>query len=222
MNEIKQLLTEEKPYIEVIGTADREVIPDEIYIKIVIREKHVFRVKVTIESQEEKLMTAIKSLGIDLTNLYLSDANANYVKIRWQNKDVQTEKQYTLKVSNATTVGRVFEELEKLDIKDAYITKVSHSKIDSIRKEVRIIAIKDAKDKADYLLNAIGEQTGKPLIINESPHTKHRTEIQASPTSYFSSISNSGVPNSSSDKENEIQFQKITLTSSIYVKFSIK
>jgi len=215
--------TEVQPYIEVTGTAEKEVIPDEIYIGIIIRERYVNRVKVTIEEQEEKLKTAVKSLGIDLINLYLSDANADYVKIRWQKKDVLTKKDYTLKVSTATTVGQVFQELEKLEITDAYISKVSHSKIDSLRKEVRIMAIKAAKDKADYLLTAIGEQTGKALIVTENPQTIYRTEYQAMASRNINSVASTTAGlYSSVDKDNEIEFQKIKLTSSIYVKFSIK
>jgi uncharacterized protein len=216
--------TEEKPYIEVTGTAEIEVIPDEIFIRIIIREKYVNRTKVTIEEQEEKLKTAVKSIGVDLANLYLSDANADYVKISWQKKDVLTKKDYTLKVSNATTVGQVFQELEKLEITDASISKVSHSKIDSLRKEVRIMAIKAAKEKADYLLTAIGEQTGKPLIITENTQTIYREEISRMPSRNVVGISTGGIPGSigDKDKENEIQFQKIKLTSSIYAKFSIK
>jgi len=242
MNKLKQLLTmafllttilsfgqtnnlkpEEQPYIEVTGTAEQEVTPDEIYIGIVIREKYVGKAKVTIEEQEEKLKAVVKSLGIDLTNLYLSDANADYVKIRWQKKDVLTKKDYILKVSNATTVGKVFQELEKLEITDALISKVSHSKIDSLKKEVRIMAIKAAKNKADYLLTAIGEQTGKPLIITENPQTIYRSEYQYLATSNVSSVASTFVGGyQSKDKDNEIEFQKIKLTTSIYVKFLIK
>jgi len=243
MNKLKQLLTvafllttiltfgqanttktEEQPYIEVTGTAEKEVVPDEIYVGIIIREKYVNKVKVTIEEQEEKLKNAVKSLGIDLTNLYLSDANADYVKIRWQKKDVLTKKDYTLKVTNATTVGQVFLELEKLEITDAFISRVNHSKMDSLRKEVKIQAIKSAKDKADYLLTAIGEQTGKPLVIKEneiSPnHTLANVNIRgsrSSETMYYVD----GVKMKSEDS-NEIQFQKIKIQTSIYVKFSIK
>lgn len=241
MNKLKQLLTmafllttiltygqtntpknDEKPYIEVTGTAEIEVIPDEIYIRIIIRERYVNRTKVTIEEQEEKLKTAVKSIGVDLTNLYLSDANADYVKVSWQKKDVLTKKDYTLKVSNATTVGQVFQELDKLEITDASISKVSHSKIDSLRKEVRIMAIKAAKDKADYLLSAIGEQTGKPLIVTENTQTIYREEISSIPSRNLAYISTGGIPDSIGDKENEIQFQKVKLTSNIYTKFSIK
>ncbi len=242
MNKLKQLLTmafllttilsfgqsniaktEEQPYIEVTGTAEQEVIPDEIYIGIIISEKYVNKVKVTIEEQEEKLKNIVKSLGIDLTNLFLSDANAEYVKVSWRTKDVLTKKNYSLKVSDATTAGNVFKELEKLEITDANISRVNHSKLDSLKKAIKIIAIKSAKDKADYLLAAIVEQTGKPLIIKETeylPNTNYVVNTRGSRSG--GSISYVDGIKIKSDSNNEIQFQKIKLQTSIYVKFSIK
>lgn len=214
---------EEQPYIEVTGTAENEVVPDEIYIGIIIREKYINKVKVTIEEQEDKLKSAVKSLDIGLTNLNLSDANADYVKVRWQKKDVLTKKDFTLKVTSATTVGQVFLELENLEITDAFISRVSHSKIDSLRKEVKIQAIKAAKDKADYLLSAIGEQIGKPLIIKEIEFSPHHTLTNATIRSSHSSkiLNYIDGDKMTSEYNNEIQFQKIKIQTSIYVKFSI-
>jgi uncharacterized protein YggE len=212
----------EEPYIEVTGTAEKEVIPDEIYIGITIREKYLNKVKVTIGEQEEKLKNTIQLLGIDMANLTLTDANADYVKIHWKNKDVLTKKDYTLKVSNATTLGQVFQELDKLEITDAFISSVNHSKMDSLRKEIKIAAIKAAKNKADYLLTAIGEQTGKPLIIKETVENNSSSNVnfrgsRSNETYYYID----GIKVKDSD-ENQIQFQKIKIQSSIYVKFSIK
>jgi uncharacterized protein YggE len=216
--------TEEIANIEVTGTAEIDVIPDEIFIRIIIRERYLNRTKVTIEEQEEKLKTVVKSIGIDVINLFLSDTNADYVKVGWLKKDILTQKDYTLKVSNATTVGHVFQALEKLEITDASINKVSHSQIEIFRKEVKIMAIKSAKDKADYLLAAIGEQTGKPLIITENIQTIYKEDISRRHYVPEPSYSTGGIQGNivSKDKENEIQFQKIKLTSSIYTKFSIK
>jgi uncharacterized protein YggE len=98
--------------------------------------------------------------------------------------------------------------------------------MDSLRKEVKILAIKAAKDKADYLLTAIGEQTGKPLVVKENEILPNRTLAnvnvrgsRSSETEYFVD----GVK-MKSDDNNEIQFQKIKIqtSTSIYVKFSIK
>lgn len=213
----------EPPYIEVNGTAEKEIIPDEIYITIVIRERYVNKTKVSIEEQEEKLKSALKSNGIDLANLTLSDANADYVKIHWKKKDVLTKKDYSLKVSSATQLGQVFLELEKLEITDAYIARVNHSKIESYRKEVKIEAIKAAKEKADYLLSAIGEQTGKPLIIKESEYFNNiQSNIRMMSGVKKSYYLNEDDKVSSEEKDEEIQFQKIKIQTSIYVKFSIK
>ncbi len=213
---------EEPPYIEVTGTAKKEIVPDEIYIAIIIHERYVNKEKISIEEQETKLKNAIKSLGLDLADLSLSDANADYVKIRWQKKEVLTKKDYTLKVSNATLVGLVFAELEKLEITDAYISKVDHSKMDNLKKEVKIEAIKAAKEKADYLLAAISEQTGKPLVIVEneiSPvYGMENVNVRGSRDMLYVD----GVKVKSEDDDNAIQFQKIKIQSSIYVKFSIK
>jgi len=213
--------SEEVPYIEVNGNAEKEVVPDEIYISIVIREKYVNKVKVTIEEQEGKLKNALKSIGIDVSNLYLSDANADYVKIRWQKKDVLTQNDYTLKVATATSVGQVFLELDKLEIKDAFIERVNHSNIQNLRKEVKILAIKAAKEKADYLLTAIGEQTGKPLVIMENQNFAPLEQVNINYQSKNMQYSVVGLTSKFEDS-NEIQFEKIKIQSSIYAKFSIK
>lgn len=212
---------DEQPYIEVTGTAIKEVVPNEIYISIELYEKYKDKVKISIEEQETKLKAALTSIGVDLSNLYLSDANADYVKVSWQKKDVITNKNYTLKVSDAATVGKVFQELDKIEITDASIEKVSHSDIENLRKEVKISAIKAAKDKADYLLAAIGETAGKPLIITENNNANYTANTYAN-----YNISNKALENLSlnlkKENDDEIQFEKIVIQSSFYVKFSIK
>ena len=212
----------EDPYIEINGYAEKEVIPDEIYIRITIKERD----KITVQEQEEKLRAGIKASGIDLTNLVLSDANADYVKVNWVKKDVVTKKDYTLKVTNATAVAQVFQKLDSLQITDAYISKVDHTQIKELKKMVRIEAIKSAKDKADYLLTAIGEQTGKAMVIKENENAPGRNIYagleQRSSRSDANEYFVDGIKvRGKSEEFPEIQFQKIKIQSSIYVKFLI-
>jgi uncharacterized protein YggE len=215
---------EEQPYIEVTGSAELEVIPDEIYIGISIVEKYVNKVKITIEEQEAALMESIQKLGIDRDKLVLSDADASYVKVRWKTKDVITRKDYILKASDAATVGRVYQELEQLEIKDASISRVSYSKMDSLRREVKILALKAAKEKAAYLLAAIGEQMGKPMIIREQTldGSFYNSEVnvqgsrKGTATYYIDGI------RIGSEQSGEIQFEKIKTRSEIFCRFSIQ
>jgi len=213
---------EQTPYIEVLGSSEKEIVPDEIYVEIVIRERFDNKLKVTIEEQEKSLMKALLSIGISLDRLTLSDANANVVKINWKKNDLINKKEYTLKLSTAQEMGAVYTELDKIEITQANITRVTHSKLDSLKKELRIEAIKNAKEKADYLLKAIGEQTASPLIVKE---------VEKSSINYVENVSGRGARGGMDiDKvylfepelKGVIQFQKIKLHSSIYVKFGIK
>lgn len=220
-----QIVSQEReklPYIEVTGIAEKEVIPDEIYIAFSIREKYENKLKVTIEEQEDKLKTALKSLGINLSDLYISDITSDYVRIYWKKKDVLTKKDYTLKVSDAATVGQVYLEFEKLEISSGHIAKVSHSKLDSLRRDVNIMAIKAAKTKADYLLAALGVQAGAPLVIVEketlSPNSGYSANSRGARSDGYYFYDDFKGRN----EDNEIQFLKIKIQSNIVVKFSIQ
>lgn len=97
------------------------------------------------------------------------------------------------------------------------ISRVSYSKLDGLNKEIKIMAMKSAKDKADYLLAAIGEQTGKPLVVHEKEmlsRSDNARSVRSDETE------NDLVKVKSSD--GEIQFQKIKIQATVYVKFSIK
>lgn len=207
----KTSIADEIPHIEVMGTAEMEVIPDEIFIQFTLKEKNESKTKNTIESQEEQLKSQLNANGIDLKNLYLSDANSDYVKVSWRKKEVVTEKDYTLKVSDAAVVSQVFMILEKLQILDAFIAKVNHSKMVDFRKEVKIKAIQAAKEKADYLLESIGEKTGKPLVVKEFENETINAR---------SNVALKGFVSNESD-DHAVQFKKIKIQTSIYVKFSI-
>ncbi len=60
--------------------------------------------------------------------------------------------------------------VEKLDDEataNFQIVKTSHSRIQEFRKQLKIEAVKQAKQKALYLTEAIGEKSGEAITINE-------------------------------------------------------
>src|SRR4051812_30369473 len=136
----------DKPYIQVNGSAEKEVVPDEIYISINLVERYEGRNKITIDEQEKQLKEMVKNLGIDLSNLSVSNADASYIRVNWFNKDVMARKGYMLKLTNAEMVGQAFRELSNLNIKDASVSKVEYSKREELKKQLRIEAVKKAKD----------------------------------------------------------------------------
>ncbi|MFN5841667.1 MAG: hypothetical protein ACK45G_00405, partial [Bacteroidota bacterium] len=83
-----------------------------------------------------------------------------------------------------------------------------------------IKAIQSAKDKADYLLQAIGEKTGKPIIVKENEVPKM---LNGSSVRNLNSVTIISERDKLEDKlDTDIQFNKILVTSNIYVKFLIQ
>ena len=219
----EQKNVEQKPYIEVSGYAEKKIIPDEIYLSITIKERVSGRDKITVEQQEKDLKKAITNFNIPLENLTVADAQADYIRVKWAKKDVISQSEYELKLSTAQQVVDVLGKLDELKIDNAFISRVSHSKIKEFRKEVEIEAIKAAKSKADYLLEAIGQETGSALIISErfaNDDVYYVDGIQVSggraPGDAFHmsdlNVKSLGI----------VDFKKINLEVTIYVKFEIK
>ena len=211
---------EPKPYIEVTGTSETEISPDEIFITITLLERSENKEKVSIEKQEKELKQEIKDLGIDLSNLVLSDANADYQRLRKSKKDVIISKTFILKVGTADMLGKVYERLDKINAYDAYISKISNSKMDQYKKENQIKAIKAAKDKVEYLLAAINAK-GKVIQITETDNNTYQPYQNNMYRVATKSMANVVSMDAESAPETEIGFKKIKISNAFFVRYEI-
>ncbi|WP_299670330.1 SIMPL domain-containing protein [uncultured Polaribacter sp.] len=210
--------SQEKPFIEVVGTSEKEIIPDEIYLDLFLKERMENGKKLNLESLENQLKQKLRSIGIPENNLFISDVNSVLAKTGWFTKEILSTAKYNLKVTNSEKLKQLFKCLEELKITNVKITKATHSKITALRKENRIAAIKAAKSKAMYLLSAIDEKVGKPIKINEID-TNHQN------FAFANTINVEGYAAGLSKFRSEqsvVEFEKIVLKTSIYIKFEIE
>ena len=215
---------DKQAFIEVTGTSETEVTPDEIFINITLKEKGDSKDK-SIEKQEEDLKSGLKNLGIEINQLQLSMANADFRKIKAFKKDVVTTKSYVLKVNSAEMVDKVYKMLDNNNVNDAFISKLNHSKITDLTAENREKAVVAAKNKAIGLTKALGNNIGAPISIIETVNS-----VDTSPYSnmnyrgmYAGNVSQSySSPEFSESDNNEISFKKIKIRSSFLVKYEIK
>jgi len=209
---------QEKPYIEVVGSGEMEIIPNEIYIGFTLKERMDGKNKITIESQEADVKEQLQKAGFDLDKLSLADASADYVTVKRKNKEVLASKNYLMKVATTSEVASVFEVLDNVQALNGDITRVAHSEIEKYRKEVKILAIKAAKEKAGYLLEAIGETVGKPMMIQER---ESYDDIMPMPRMANMKMAMSADAEFAEEVP-EISFQKIKLKYSVFARFEIK
>jgi uncharacterized protein YggE len=213
--------TSTNPYavrtIEVTGTAEKEVIPDEMYISITLMERYDNKEKITIEKQEKDLINALSTLGINMADLTLADANADYIKIHKREKDVISKREYMLKVKDAVMVGRVFEKLDEVKIFDSYISRIDHSKMEELKRNTRIEAVKAAKEKATYLLSALSEAPGRALRVTENSYPMYEANVNLRSMAGNYAMSKDGM-----DEQAPLEFKKIKIESSVNIVFEIK
>ena len=203
-------------YIEVTGKAEMEIVPDEIYLKILINEADN-KGKESVESLENKMIENLKTLGIDIDEqLVIKDFSSNFKNYFLKKTDIQTAKEYQLLVHNGKMLGEVFLTLEDIGISNIEIERVDHSEIEKYRRMVKIDAIKAGKDKAGDLAGAIGQSIGKAIYIREIENFNERRALQSNVMIRgFSATSvKSKVP--------ELEFEKINLEYSLQIYFELK
>ncbi|MGQ7869864.1 SIMPL domain-containing protein [Sunxiuqinia sp. sy24] len=204
------------PYIEVTGEGEMELVPDEIFLQFTLKERYDGRTKINIEDLEKKLKQHLKVNQFDLSKLSLADADADFVTIKRKNKDVLASKNYVLEVSSTSELADVWEILDEIDVSNAYIQRVDHSQMDEFKREVKIKAIKDAKEKASYLLEAVDQKLGKVLFIQEraSFNQPFAKNIRIRGTAAM-------MEDSSIEPEPEISFEKMKLNYKVFTRFAI-
>ncbi len=201
--------------IEVVGSAEMEIVPDEIFFSIALQEyKPSNNKKVDISTLEKQLVKAVRQAVIDEEDFQIENVygwNQDFWRKKNKNDDeFLSHKRYRLKLSNLNKINGILSEVDPEGIAHANISEYSHSKIEEYRKDLKIKALKAAKEKATYLLQSIGESPGEALEIQEvemggdGPYYAMRTT------------------KARGEAETDISFKKIKLQYQIRASFRIK
>ena len=151
-------------YIQVNGRAEMEITPDEFYLQIIINERDS-KGKISVESQQREMIAALKKLGVDVDKqLKVANLSSEFFK---KNTSVASAK-YQLQLGSSAEVGQVWQALSDLGISNVSILKVSHSEIDRYKEQVRVEAIRNARQNAETLAGAIGQTAGRCFYIYDS------------------------------------------------------
>lgn len=169
----------DQPYIEVTGSADTLVTPNQIFINIIISEKDS-RDKISVEEQELKMVESLMSLNINTEkDLTASDMLSNFKSYFLKEKEVLKTKEYTLKVYDASTASKVFIELEAIGISNTSIEKTDHTDYESIKNECRTKAIVNAYNKAIALTKPLSQSPGNAIHVSDNENLRALSLDQA-------------------------------------------
>jgi uncharacterized protein YggE len=212
--------------INVSGTAEMEIVPDEIYVQVELREYKKGTTKVDIETIKKNFIKAVISLGIADTNISVQgyqgyDANYWwYKKNKKKNPDMMASINYWVKLSSTKKMDELVDKLDDEATQNFFIAKVAHSRMQEIKKQLKIEAVKAAKEKATYLAAAIGEGIGNAISINEPHEIGIYAPMMRQANMEMKAMATQAAGDASSSPQ--IDFKKIKYHFEVNVTFGLK
>lgn len=204
--------------ISVSGAAETEVTPDIIYIGISLKEylkDNNSKKRVEITELENQLYNAVLKAGIAKEDLMVNNVSSyNFATEKKKNPDFLASKQYRLKVSDLNKFNQIMSAIDVKGIASTNIESYDYSKIEELKKELKIKALLSAKDKASYLVAALGERLGGVIDIQDGGDNV----IQPVYRNYMMKTAMADGAESAP----EIDFKKIKLNFTVNAVFEIK
>ncbi|MGB3463750.1 MAG: SIMPL domain-containing protein [Cyclobacteriaceae bacterium] len=204
--------------IEVIGEAEKEVVPDQIYLQITLKEYKDGSRKVTINTLEKQLVNAVAKLDLPAENLTVNNVygyNWNWKKRKAE--DFLATKSFKLLMPEVKKINSLMNMLDEEGVNSVNINEYKHSQMEKIQADLKIEAIRAARQKAAMLLEAIGEELGGAVTVSENSMS------DTSPVLYRQrSFESKSLAVEDAEYSSDLGFKKIKLKSSIRVVFAIK
>lgn len=205
----------QKNFIEVTGTAYREIEPNEIYVMIWLKEFEEDRKKTSLEKIEKDFFNAVKEAGIDRKRVELAGAGSDLDKIRRNDKESFREKIFQIKLTSGQELDNLIDELSPVAVDSLNVTRLHHSDYEKIKLDLKVEALKSAQAKARTLLEAIGAEIGKPLMVRDFDFPQPYMEMNAN-VRMMKMDSNGGMADA------PIAFRKIKMNAQITAQFEIR
>lgn len=208
--------------INVNGHSELEITPDEIYVDIDLREYNKKNGdKVDIETIRNQFLTAVKSMNIADTDVVVqgySGWDGNYwwyQKNKKKNPDMKAGITFEVKVKTVDDMDKLVDKLDDEATQNFNISRTSHSNMDSIKKQLKMQAVKNAKEEAMYLASALGDNVGNALTINDPNESSNYPQPMMFKTAGIMADAAQSAPMN-------VDFKKIKIEMNVNVTFELK
>jgi uncharacterized protein YggE len=216
--------------ITVSGSAEMEIVPDEIYVNITLREyQKRGENKKDIETIKTTFLEICKAIGLpdSVISIFSFTGYNNYYSFKKRKKDpdMQSSITYQVKFKSSELMDKLVEKLDDEATQNFVIANTSHSKMTEFRRQLKIKAVQAAKDKGIYLTEAVGERLGEAITIiePESNNNLYLASGLASNNVYSqTNLSFRDGSRNENETEQEIDFKKIKLRYEVSVIFALK
>lgn len=202
-------------YIEVTGTSEMEIVPDKIHYLIEIREyfkeefdgkskPEEYSTKVLLAEIEQGLREALANSGIPQNAIRTQEIGDYW---RQQGQDFLVSKKFDITLTDFNQINEIVKRIDTKGIHTMRIGELENNDMLAYHQKGKIEALKAARRKATYLVEALGKRLGEVIRIVEKE------------SGYASPFAQSNVM--SSDAASFDNFRTIKKNYSMLVRFEI-
>jgi uncharacterized protein YggE len=168
-------MNDEVRFIEVQGKSELEIEPDEIVFSIGIeeyweeefeknKEFEDYKTKVPLAEIEDKLIKNLRKAGIPKKDIRVKNLG-NYWRHR--GKEFLYSKQLEVTITDFEKMNTFTQLSDARGIKFMNISELNHSNMEEYKKQVKTEALKNARSKAEWMLQSLDEELGEVISIVE-------------------------------------------------------
>lgn len=161
--------TDKFRYIEVTGTSEVEIVPDEIHFVIGIKEyfeeefdgvskPEDYRTKVRIETIESQMRDALHSIGISDNDIRTQEVGDYW---RERGMDFLIGKNLDITLHDFTMIDSIISVIDTKGVSSMRIGDMSHKDILKYHEQGKKDAVLAARHKAEYMAGALGENSAR-------------------------------------------------------------
>lgn len=162
-------------YIEVTGTSEIEIVPDEIHYLIEIREyfkeefdgkskPEEYRTKVTLSEIEQGLRGVLAEAGIPKNAIRTQEIGDYW---RQQGQDFLVSKKFDITLTDFNQINEIVKRIDTKGIHTMRIGELENNDMLAYHQKGKVEALKAARRKATYLVEALGKRLGEVIRIVE-------------------------------------------------------
>ena len=162
-------------YIEVTGTSEIEIVPDRIHYLIEIREyfeeefdgkskPEEYRTKVPLAEIEQGLREALANSGIPQNTIRTQEIGDYW---RQQGQDFLVSKKFDITLTDFNQINEIVKRIDTKGIHTMRIGELENNDMPAYHQKGKIEALKAARRKATYLVEALGKRLGEVIRIVE-------------------------------------------------------
>jgi uncharacterized protein YggE len=204
------------------GYAEKEITPDIVYLSISLKEYYQdgnTKKKVAIDQLEKQLFDAAMKNGVKKEDFTVQNIYSYNVADKKKNNELLQARQYRIKVADLKKLNTMLEEVDARGLQSTNISGYDHSQKREIEKELKTLAVRDARTNAEILAAADAENVGKVILINDNS-SFNWNEIAPQPRMYAMKASNAEMDSANNGLDLEVR--PIKLTCNIDAVFELK